>query len=240
MSHRCLEPMELAALYGLPDDDPQRRAVADCPRCDSLLRAMTSFGEGNHALPEAERLRAEARLAKTLIDAMAGGSPIGTGAVSARSRAGEGRPAAGRVRRWNRAWGLGLAAVAAGVMLFAVRDAFPPAGPSGVLRGGASTRHGAASLTISVVDVPGQDRVSLSWPAVPGADSYRLELFTAALDTLAVFDPLPQPTVTIASALLKGSGSAEETPSGLLYRVRAFGAAGQIAATPLSGLDYPR
>ena len=43
MSHRCFDEDELAAICDLPPDDPRRREVETCPRCDSLLRAMSAF-----------------------------------------------------------------------------------------------------------------------------------------------------------------------------------------------------
>lgn len=241
MNHRCAEPMELAALYGLPDDDPRRREAAACPRCDSLLRAMAAFSAGNPDLPADECLAAETRLAGALAAALAEAPrPVARDADvrqgPAASRRTDGRD---RLRRsWT--WGLGLAAAAAGVMLVVSREPMAPAGPSGVLRGGAPAEHVEPVLPVTASTGPGPDRISLSWPAVDGAESYRLELFNSELDTLAVFEALTSPEVTVDASLLTGPGKAGADAADILCRVRVQRAGGQAAAAPLTVLGHSR
>ena len=241
MNHRCAEPMELAALYGLPDDDPRRRDAAACPRCDSLLRAMAAFSEGNPDLPAGERLAAEKHLAGALAAVVVGAPQPGVGGADVRrGRAAPGRTDVRDRRRHSWTWGLGLAAAAAGVMLVVSREPMAPAGPSGVLRGGTPAESAAPVLPVTASSGPGPDRFSLSWPAVAGAESYRLELFTSELDTVAVFEALISPEVTVAASLLAGPGQGGTAAADILCRVRVRGAGGQTAAAPLTVLGFSR
>jgi len=236
MNHRCLEPMELAALLALPTDDPRRREAAACPRCDSLLLEMTAFLEGDEGPPDAGRAHAERRLAAVLAGAMAARSEPSTGAAMSAVRA----PTAHRSRRgrgWG--WGLGLAASAAVVTFLVAREPLAPAGPSGVLRGGAPAASVAAVLNVTVTAGDREGQWRLSWPAVAGADRYLVELFSADLDTLAVYGPLPEPEVAVEAALLWNDGDGRQVPAGVLCRVRALGAAGQVAVSRLAGLTLP-
>jgi hypothetical protein len=244
MNHRCVEPMELAELLALPADDPRRREAAACPRCDSLLLEMAAFLAGDEGPQDAGKARAERRLAAVLAGAMAARSEPSTGAaMSARMSApmsAARAPTAHRSRRgrgWG--WGLGLAASAAAVMFFVAREPLAPAGPSGVLRGGAPSVPAAGDLTITVAAGDREGRLLLSWPAVAGADHYVVEMFSAQLDTLASFGPLSEPRVAIDAALLRDVKDSQGSPARVLCRVRALGGAGQVAASRLADLTLP-
>jgi len=239
MDHRCLEPLELAALLAMPADDPRRRDADACPRCDSLLRGMAAFLDGDADLPNDEKVRAERHLAGVLAGAMAAkGEPAAGSVTSAatdvrRTRSNRRSP---RGQGWG--WGLGLAAAAAGVMFFVAREPSAPAGPSGVLRGGAPNASMAGDLIVTVAAGPTEGQLLLSWPAVAGADSYVVELFTAELDTLAVLGPVTELSVTVA-ATLWGAGGDAGSATGVLCRVRASGRTGPVADSRLTGLPRP-
>ncbi len=228
MEHRCLELAELAALLDVPPDDPRRASVAACPRCDSLLRAGAAFLAGDDALSAGERARAEQVLAATLaarLGAEDSGVPAGE------RPAGSARTARARVRSRRRAgwgWGLGLAAVLAGTMILTVRDPGFPAGPTGVLRGGTSTAGAEAGLLVTVAGPAADGTVRLTWPAVAGAVAYRIELYTAALDTVAVLVS-SGPSVSVGADLAARQG--EGAP--VLCRIRASGPDGELAVSPL-------
>ncbi len=235
MKHECSGPAELAALLDLPADDPQRRAAHACARCDALLCAMAAFLEGDPTVPAAEAAAAEARLAGTLAGLVGQPAPAAARArtvqLPMRQR---GRGRAG----WG--WGLGLAAVLTGVVILGTRPAWLPGegstGPNGVLRGGEPVAGAPVDMAVTVV-ASGEGTLAVSWPAVPGADHYQLELFTTALDTLAVLGPLPEPVATIAADLVAGHSGPEGI--GILCRVRASGPAGQVAVSRLAGLRKP-
>jgi hypothetical protein len=233
MSHRCVEPIELAALLELPPDAPRRLEAAGCPRCDSLLRAMSVFLDGDAGLPDGDRAQAERHLAGVLAGAMAGpeGRPVEAATPTARRRAAR-RPQRGQ------GWGLGLAAAAAGVMFLVARDPVAPTGPSGVLRGGAPSVSVAADLTVTVTAGDREGRVLLAWPAVPGADHYLVELFTADLDTLGVYGPLSEPALAVDSASLRANPEGR-FPAAVLCRVRARDGAGEVAVSRLVHLKLP-
>jgi hypothetical protein len=237
MDHRCVEPMELAALLALPTDDPRRLEAAGCPRCDSLLRELAAFLDGDAALPELEKIRAERHLAGVLAGAMAVPTGRAAGAVSSVS----GRRSLGRSRR-GRGWGWGpglAAATAAGVLFILVREPLAPTGPSGVLRGGSRTASEAGELTVTVTAGRSDGTVLLTWPAVAGADRYLVELFSAELDTLALYGPLSEPALEVDAARLRHDGAGPGAAAGVLCRVRALGRDGGLAVSRLAGLTLP-
>ncbi len=60
---RCFEPREIAAALDLPEGDPGRRHLADCPRCRSLALAFAEFMEAPpEREPEFDRTDDELRL----------------------------------------------------------------------------------------------------------------------------------------------------------------------------------
>lgn len=235
MSHRCEEPIELAALLELPPDAPRRLEAAGCPRCDSLLRAMSVFLDGDAGLPDDDRTRAQRHLAGVLAGTMAGRKER---PVEAATPVAHGRAARRRHRGQGWGWGLGLAATAAGVMFLVAREPVAPPGPSGVLRGGAPPVTAAADLTVTVTAGDREGLVHLAWPAVPGADRYLVELFTADLDTLGIHGPLSEPALTVESASLRKSPG-DRSPAAVLCRVRALDGAGEVAVSRLSHLTLP-
>jgi hypothetical protein len=237
MDHRCVEPMELAALLALPTDDPRRLEAAGCPRCDSLLRELAAFLDGDAALPDVEKIHAERHLAGVLAGAMAVPTKRSAGAVSSVA----GRRSLGRSRpRQGWGWGLGLAAAtAAGVMFLLAREPLAPTGPSGVLRGGSRVVSGAGELTVTATAGRSDGHVLLTWPAVAGADRYLVELFSTELDTLAVYGPLSEPALVVDAVRLRAAGAGPGAAATVLCRVRALGRDGELAVSRLAGLALP-
>jgi hypothetical protein len=188
-------------------------------------------------LPDAEKIHAERHLAGVLAGAMAVATKRSAGAASAVG----GRRTLGRSRRgrgWG--WGLGLAATtAAGVLFLVAREPLAPTGPSGVLRGGSRAASGAGELTVTVTAGRSDGQVLLTWPAVAGADRYRVELFSTELDTLAVYGPLFELALVIDAVRLRDDGTGPGAAAGVLCRVRALGRDGELAVSRLAGLALP-
>jgi len=209
VSHRCLEPNELVALLELPAADERRRAAAACPRCDALLRSALAFLAGDDTIPAAERAAAESRLAA----ATATLTGARTTVRRTRRRPAPARPALG-ARQWG--WTAGLAAAAALVVLLTGIEPPGDVAPSGRLRGGSQP----ATAPLALVFTPAAgDSLTVTWLPVAGAKGYRLELYTADLDTLAIIDGL--------------RGSPARVPAGALCRVRASAGSRELAASGL-------
>lgn len=237
MDHRCAEPMELAALLALPAGDPRRLEAAGCPRCDSLLRELAAFLDGDAALPDAEKIHAERHLAGVLAGAMAVATKRSTGAASSVA----GRRSLGRSRpRQGWGWGLGLAtATVAGVLFFVAREPLVPTGPSGVLRGGSRAASRSGELTVTVTAGERDGQALLAWPAVAGADRYLVELFSTELDTLAVYGPMSEPALVVDAVRLRDNGAGPGAAASVLCRVRALGRDGELAVSRLTDLALP-
>ncbi len=230
MSHKCPDPGALVALLDLPADDDRRRAAAACPRCDALLRSLSAFLAGDETVPAAERTAAEARLAGVVADlARAGATALRAQPVRVADSSRAARRSSGRPRTWG--WAAGLAA-AAGLAIVLVGTELPgERAPSGRLRGG----RAAPSAAITPVFTADAERGLLaSWEAVAGAETYRLELFAADLDTLSVQDGLPGPSAALGTGPGDGEGGAA------LCRVRAFAGGRELAASALVPVVDPR
>lgn len=221
MKHDCLSPEELASLRALPAGHAQRRAAESCPRCAALLRALGSFLEGDAAIPTAEMAAAEGKLAGVVAGLAARQPATARGVARLRSRG----------STWG--WGLGLAAGLAGLVLLAGRDADLTAGPSGVLRGSQQAAAPAPAPGVTL-GVTADGALHLQWPAVDGAEAYRLELFSADLDTLAVLGPLAVPHAELAASALPAGAAAID--GALLCRVRAYAGQVEVAASALAAV----
>ena len=75
----------------------------------------------------------------------------------------------------------------------------------------------------------------MRWTPVDGADGYVVELFTAALDTLAVLGPLSAAQVDVPAEIVTGPRAA----GALLVKVRALGHGRQLGVSPLQPLGHP-
>lgn len=230
MSHECPEPTDLAALLALPGDDPRRRAAAACPRCDALMRSLSAFLAGDDSIPGDERRAAERRL-EGVVAGLAGGreaAPAGGANGGARAATRARMRLVPGARGWG--WTAGLAAAAAAFVLLVAGD--DPAGPGadgGRLRG--ANREGASVIELKVT--AGTDAgLRIDWAEVAGADRYRLEVFAADLDTLAVQDRLSRPHAELPAGVA-GAGD------GAMCRVRAYRGAEEVAASGLVEVEAP-
>lgn len=222
----CFAPEEADAVLAAPADDPRRRHAASCPRCGALLDAYASFmrAESPEAGIDVDRLE---RKVRERMDAA-----LGVGAAPS-----AGLPPA-RVLRERDTWldrmlhpamrpalAFGaLAVVAAGVLLV-TREASPP---GIVLRGdarpfevqGAEARDGA---------------LELRWPSVPGAEEYRIRVYSVDLRDLAERASGVDTVARLAAGDLAGLAPGDT----LLVRIEALAGGDVVQATPLRAMRAP-
>lgn len=220
MSHQCLSGEDLGAVLEMDPRDPVRVACEACPRCDSLLRALRDFLADDVAIERADRDAADHAL----------GAWIHRLSESETSRPPKSRSVTRRMRLGRvGGWVLAAAAVIGGVMV-ALPSGEQLADPSGRVRGGSPDPIG---FTVQVVDPPGGGPRRIEWSDTPGADAYRVEFFSAALDTVAVVATGTDTGLNLDPDLL---GVASDQ-TGLYFRVRAFRAGDSLAASSL--LELP-
>ena len=63
---------------------------------------------------------------------------------------------------------------------------------------------------LAVVAAPGAHELALRWGARPDADSYRVEIVSAELQTLATFGPVRVPSFTLARGAVAGAAPGAE------------------------------
>jgi hypothetical protein len=214
--HRCLDFPDLEALISLPPEAPARRALADCPRCGARLSLLAEFLE-DKTRPAGARPEAAAR---ALRRAMAAELGAGAGAASRRQPG------------LRLAWRLsaGLAMLACVVTVGALRGWFAP---ELVERWRGEVPNAELALLPAHRDPTGD--WLLSWRALPGAASYRVDLLDADLQLLG--------SVAAADTLLRLSPAAlpAQARSPLAWQVTALatesGAA--LAQSPLGLLPSP-
>ena len=245
MNAHCHEPAELAILAGLPEGDPRRWHLRECPRCQALSMSYAEFLH-DRSLPEgADLTEAEARLGRALAGEQALRKTMGVG--DRRGFPGLTLPQLGRSVRWLLpSWRRPAFAVAVVVMLagtaylgreWKLRDHGPD-----VLRGGSPSppvgSPGSSQQTNWLLPVerdPAGHPV-LRWRRQPGAEGYQVRLFGADLsdfarigpqaDTVLVLGPgvLPPGTPTTGEigwqviAQLRGRSFATSPPAALRLR----------------------
>jgi len=230
VSHRCQPAETLAELLARPVADPRRAEAEACPRCGALLAALRAFHEGDPGAPAAEADEADRVLAALLAT---------QGAVAARRdgrRAGVARAAPGPWAPRPRRLLAAVSALAAVVVVaFLAREAGDPGSVGDRLRGGADPAANGARATIVLApsrSAPGGGLV-LDWTPVAGADRYVVELFTAALDTVAVLGPVSTARIEVPAGIVVSPLS----PGELLAKVRALANGRQVGASPLQRLE---
>ena len=211
MKSRCRDPREALAALDLPEEDPRRRHIADCPDCRAVIRAYEEFLEPSGVHPEKELDEADAELAERLRTDLAldnvppaGGRGRGGGVVQ---------------RPFQRMW-LALAAaltVAAVVLVVRdvplLRDTRLPDGP-GVSRGIA----GAEAALTWTREATGS---RLTWSNPPGVETAVVVLFDARMRELDRVGTGYASTLALDTAT---------TPAGATYAQVLFVAAGDTVA----------
>jgi hypothetical protein len=188
----CIPMERLARPQLLTRED--REHLAGCPRCASLMAEYASFTEGRvEAVPAQDLADAEAELGALVA------SELGAARTLAKVTP-IGRP------WWNAAPArMALVAAALAVMAgtFVVMRGADRAPAPPVLRG-------AESSPLAVVAQMRATTLMLGWGVEPQADSYRIEIFSAELRTLATFGPVRSPSFTLARGAVAGAASGAE------------------------------
>lgn len=211
MTTRCHEPAELAILAALPEGDPRRRHLAECPRCQALLMSYSEFLHDS-SLPEgADLASAESRLTQAFVT-----EQVHRRTARAQDRAGSPEsalPRIGRPVRWPLRFGRRFAFATAVVVMLAgtaylgwermMRDHGPD-----VLRGGSPSptagSPGSSRQTTWLLPVSRDPagRPVLRWRRQPEADGYQVRLFGPDLSDVARIGPQADTVLVLREGVL--------------------------------------
>ncbi len=226
MKEKCIDIERIAEVLELPDDDPRRRHLDECPRCSALLLSFQAFLEaeeipGSDPVDAGERLSSfiQSKIAKTLSDtSMSGTAPERPGFLAEIVQSLFRRPV------WVMA---SLVIVAAGMMLWKpwVEDPL-------VLRGTISAETGTP-LDLAAPQTLEDGSTQLSWVPLDGADSYEVRLYDESLSEIARFGPVTETTFILDHSMLPDS-----TPAAMLWRIVALEEGDEIAASQPAPLGF--
>lgn len=236
----CYPVEALADIDGLAADDPQRRHLADCPRCRARLAEYRSFVAAV-APPGADPDDADRQLTAFLVRAAAAeGMVPAAGRAAGRAAEPAVRPPAGRSRGPRRVllWrpALALAAVIVGVLgVWRAVDPGWTGSGARVLRGDSPAL--AAAPVLQPVSTLPDGRWRLAWSAVEGADGYTVVLHAADLTEVSRLEAGARTTLVLdrPSAATSPAGRA---PS--LWRVVARRGGDTLARSGLAPLGPAR
>ena len=191
MTEKCIDIEKIAEILALPDDDPRRRHLEECPRCSSILLSFQAFLEAE-GVPGSDAADAEARLSAFIRANIEKATPDTSMTQPAPERPGFlSEFIQGLFRRpvWVAAV---LVIVAAGMLWWQ-----PWVQDQPVLRG--TTPAGTGSpLDLKVPQVLEDGSLRLAWIPLDGADAYEVRLYDEGLSEIARFqldvpDVLPPP-----------------------------------------------
>jgi hypothetical protein len=187
---KCVDVEHIGNVIEYPDDHPVRRHVAACPRCRTLVENYRAFMRAETTADAGlDRARAEldeaiARRGRETLP----GTPQGGAGTKRMS--------------WVRVLLRPMPALAA-VVVVAVTAIVLTRGDHGVETPLLRTQGGAADTW--QVNEPALRRdgvVVLSWAPVPGADSYQVRIYGAALETLATLGPTQESSLALERSAL--------------------------------------
>lgn len=219
MDQKCIDIENLAEILELPDDDPRRRHLEECPRCSSILLSFQAFLEAEK-VPGSDPVDAETRLGEFIKASIDKQSPGTSERVVVEERPGFlSEFLQGLFRRpvWVTA---ALLIVAAGMLWWKpwVEDPL-------VLRGTipAETK---SPLELAAPQALDDGSLLLSWSPFDSVDIYEVRLYDESLSELARFGPLTETTLVLTRSMLP-----EDAPSAMLWRVVALDEGDEVAAS---------
>ena len=237
---QCIDEESLGDVLALPETDPRRRHVDECPRCRALVVSYRQFLD---PAPEetASYGSAEDRRLTEHRERLAG-VPATRGSAATRddadARAATPARPAGTPRSWGErlfgpalrpVWAIAAIVIAFGVMKIA------PKSPPGVtapptLRGGASRELATATPSYAA------NAVTLLWSANPEADHYQLRFFSTALAEIGRRDLGRDTSVTLATGDLPAAYAGGEA---ILWRVVAMKGGDELESSAPGSLKMP-
>jgi hypothetical protein len=227
----CFSEEALGEILALPEDDPRRAHVRDCPRCAALALSYEGFMAADNAAAYGPREREALDAAREQLLGSAGAPPVAP-------ERGPWRPApAGDRPWWSRLLGPALrpafafaAVMIAVVGVFVIPRFLGPA-PESIVRG-------LGSQPLSLAD-PRYERggaVRLAWRGTPNGETYEVRFFSTALESLGVVPAGPDTTVSIGAERLPAAFARSQT---VLYRVTALRGRDEMATSATGALRKP-
>ncbi len=192
----CPPVEELALIHELAKNDPRREHLSACPRCRARLATYQEFLSTPPVATAAQRSDALARL-----DAALEREIFGEGADAEEAE----RPRPGRVVRLDVRVLRAAIAVAALLILLAALDSVRDRTSLQkiVLRSeGGDAR--ARGLVLATPQFAPDGALHLAWSVLEGADAYRVEILSAALDPLASFEAGGELSLALGPDRLQG------------------------------------
>ncbi len=230
MSERCHTEAELAALTDVRPGDPRRAHVDGCPRCRARLVEYHAFIAAPPEVPARDLQDADARLG-TFLDREVAGAVVRSHPAS--DSLGE------RLRAWWRspvaAPALAMASVlvlAGGVALVTIVMRAPRGGPAAVPEESVMRGDEADVLRLAVQARAPEGGARLRWSAVPAAERYEVQVFSATLEPLTRLDAARDTVFVFAPERLAAIAH-DET---LLVSVRALRGGAPLAESRLEPL----
>jgi hypothetical protein len=241
----CVAEESLGEVLSLPEADPRRAHLDNCPRCRALVvgyrqflepapAAAHSYGtaEETHLTAFRERLAGGAA-GSAAAAAAAAAAPVGAVDTSAETRMRE----TGGASWWSRifapsmrpAWGLVAVAVLFGGLWLGPK--MRPQETEPVLRGGTT-----AALAIGEEVILPDGGLRLSWQPHPEAEHYELRFYSTALAEISRRDVGTGPAATIAPADMPEAYRVGEV---VLYRVVALKGGDDLESSAPGSLQRP-
>lgn len=228
---RCIPVEEIHRALELPDSDPRRAHVRECPRCRALADEFRAFTEASVAGVEEWRLAAaESSLAAALERELAGlpGGAAESEPVAAR-RAAPAPPAPWWQSLFAPAWKPALAI--AGVIVVAAFALWPRLDER---PGEPALRGGEASTVALVAATRNANGIEARWQPIAGVDAYEVRLLSPELEELARFEAAGT-SLALASDRLPPAARAGT----VLLRVVALRDGDEVAFSELHTLGRP-
>ncbi len=237
----------IASVLELPDDDPRRLHLGECPRCASILVAYQAFmkaepAEGSDPAGAEERLGAFIRsnINPVSSGAMSEGDAVETSGedldediVSGRFIEEESSPDRGFLAAvagalfarpvWMTA---ALVVIAGGLVWWSPWTSRQP-----VLRGISTEEEQGSRLELAEPVAMEDGSLLLAWSPQRGADSYKVCLYNADLSEITCFEAIPGVTFLLEHSMVP-SGAPEK----LLWMVKALDHGDEIAISPPAAL----